>query len=406
MLQCIIPLKPIPIGEHYSDQKLTEAQRYPIDIYQCIDCHCVQTNDDISPDYLWKDYTYFSGRTPRIIKHFAEFVEQIQRDFSFCSNPDTALKVLDIGSNDGALLEEFNIAGFEVLGIDPSSTVAAVAHQKGIPTIVSLFNEDAARKHIPNVKFDIITAFNVFAHSSDMPSMIRAVKSALSPEGLFFFEVQYLGDIAEKKILGTIFHEHMIHYSITSARSFLSRFGLKLIDFYRNNIQNGSIIFVAANEGSSIAANRFNLSKIDDACASEVQQGLLTDQWTDGIKEYIHDTRVNVKNHFGNKTLSAYGAARSGPTLAIQFGFDGTIDMLYDDHPSKIGKFSPFNTLEVVPTKLLNPNKSPNCIILAYIHYKAIIANHVEYLMQGGRFILLWPHFSIIDKNNYSKFLA
>ena len=70
----------------------------------------------------------------------------------------------------------------------------------------------------------MITAFNVFAHSSQMEEMCQAVHDLLDDSGIFCFEVQYLGDIYEKHILGTIFHEHMVHYSLHSAQSFRKTF--------------------------------------------------------------------------------------------------------------------------------------------------------------------------------------
>jgi hypothetical protein len=72
-----------------------------------------------------------------------------------------------------------------------------------------------------------------------MQGMIRGVKKMLNPEGLFYFEVQYLLDISNKKLLGTIFHEHMIHYSLVAAKNFLEANEFKLVSFEKNSIQRG-----------------------------------------------------------------------------------------------------------------------------------------------------------------------
>ena len=80
LISAVIPMHPIPIGEHYSKENLIkDAPRYPIDIYQCSVCKAVQTNDDIDSDFLWKDYTYFSGQTDKIVKHFDEFSNYITK---------------------------------------------------------------------------------------------------------------------------------------------------------------------------------------------------------------------------------------------------------------------------------------------------------------------------------------
>jgi hypothetical protein len=95
MIRCVVPLRPIPIGEHYSSKPQAEGIRYPIDLYQCLDCSCVQTADDIDPEFLWQDYTYFSGHTPRIVRHFSEFVDQLVNDYGL-NLPSWILAVMTV----------------------------------------------------------------------------------------------------------------------------------------------------------------------------------------------------------------------------------------------------------------------------------------------------------------------
>ena len=241
-LSCVLPLRPIPLGEHYSTTPQTIEERFPIDIYMCNDCTAVQTNDDIDPNFLWDGYTYFSGQTKKILEHFNDFAFDITDNYF----KDQTISVLDIGSNDGSLLECFARNGHSVTGVDPAETVVSKAHEKGISTHLGLFTHELATQKLSKSSYNLVTAFNVFAHSSDMESMIRGVEYCLDENGLFCFEVQYLGAIAKKNILGTFFHEHMIHYSLSSADNFISKNGLQIIDYRVNNIQNGSIIFICS----------------------------------------------------------------------------------------------------------------------------------------------------------------
>ena len=68
---------------------------------------------------------------------------------------------------------------------------------------------------------DIITANNVYAHVNDMDEITKAIKNILKPNGLFVFEVSYLLDVINKKLLGTIFHEHLSYHSIKPLINFL-----------------------------------------------------------------------------------------------------------------------------------------------------------------------------------------
>ena len=404
--KCVLPLEPILLGEHYLDKPSIEKElRFPIDIYQCNKCNCVQTLDDIDPDFLWQDYTYFSGQTSGIINHFSEFAKDILNAFSL----GESINILDIGSNDGSLLKQFKKIGHKVQGFDPASSVANVAIEAGIPTFISLFDLESAKKNLGDRKFELITAFNVFAHSANMDSMINAVKEYLSDEGLFCFEVQSLKEISSKKILGTFFHEHMIHYSVLSAKTFLEIYELEIVDFWENNIQNGSIIFICKKSISKLFP--VNENKIKKAIDNEKNLGLHNGKWALNLSNYIKESKIRIEEIFNNlgkigiNKIPAYGAARSGPTFAIQFGLDKKISKIYDDHPSKVGKFSPFNNLFVEKTINLDVKDSPFVVILAYIHFKNIIKQHIDYLTSGGSFIILWPEVLIIDKNNFKKIL-
>ena len=147
-LKCVIPMEPIPIGEHYSKEPIgKDSKRYPIDIYQCMKCSGVQTNDNIDSNFLWKDYTYFSGQTSKIIDHFNDFAEYINNKYKF-----EYKTILDIGSNDGSLLKEFKKLSYDVEGIDPADTVVKVAIDNGIKTALGLFNEDNCKKYFKDRK--------------------------------------------------------------------------------------------------------------------------------------------------------------------------------------------------------------------------------------------------------------
>lgn len=397
-------MRPVPIGEHYTYDKKQDAKRFPIDIYRCNSCGAVQTNDDIDPEFLWKDYTYFSGQTEKIVEHFQEFCDDILTSY-FVDGP---ISVLDIGSNDGSLLEQFRKKDCRVQGIDPAKTVVDVANSKNIPTVHSLFNLESSRKCLVENGYDLITAFNVFAHSHEMDSMAEAVGYCLRDNGLFCFEVQYLADIATKNILGTFFHEHMIHYSLNSAEQFLRQYGLKVIDYRRNNIQNGSIIFICCKQSAGARGIKTDLKeKMDGLRKLEMDLGINTDAWSNRFTLKMSNIREEVKELL-DKTdfVVAYGAARSGPTLAIQYGFDNRIKEIFDDHTSKVGRYSPYQGLQVRPTAELSAKENPNCLILAYIHSKNIIRHNIKYLKEGGRFIVVWPDYIEITESNYNEYLS
>ena len=135
------------------------------------------------------------------------------------------------------------------------------------------------------------------------------------------------------------------------------------------------------------------------------------DKWASNLKDHINKSKIKIEKILkilkkkGIAKISGYGAARSGPTLAIQFGLDNKLSKLYDDHKSKKGKYAPFNNLYVDKTENLNCKSSKYTVILAYIHYKGIIKKHIDYLNSGGNFILLWPEVIVVNKENYHEII-
>ena len=403
-LEKVLNLKPVPIGEKYSSSPFTEEpQRFPIDLYNCQDCSCIQVLDNIDQDFLWSEYTYFSGQTESIINHQEDFADYVINNYKFSKKP----KTLDIGSNDGTLLKAFERRGFDIFGVDPADTVASVAKEQGVETLVALFS-DKIIEDIPSSfrDLDLITAFNVFAHSDDMHGMIQGVSKLLKPEGMFCFEVQYLVPVLDKNLLGTIFHEHMIHYSVTSANNFMKSHGFKIIDIQFNNIQKGSIIFYVVKELNPLPAKVI----VEETLNYERNNGYLDGTKFKEFTQYINNTRDQIsllkdKINREDSTICAYGAARSGPTLAVQFGLENIISYLIDDHPSKCTKFAPFESLEVKSSKSIKETKPDYIVVLAWIHTKNIIINNQDYLNQGGTMVALWPKYKEITSDNYNEWL-
>ena len=195
----------------------------------------------INNKLLWQDYTYLSSQTEAIVKHFAKFTKKTLKRFNLNKND----LIIDIGSNDGSLLKAFKKSKkkIRVLGVEPAKNVAQLAEKKNINTLNKFFDFNLSK--LINNKFEkakIITCFNTFAHSENLRSIVKGIKNILDKDGVFIFECQYLMDIYKNKILGTFFHEHLYHHSVSSLKYFFNLYGMELFDVEKANIQKGSII--------------------------------------------------------------------------------------------------------------------------------------------------------------------
>ena len=397
-----LKLKNIPLGEKYSKVKsiAKNSFRFPLNLGWCEKCRTLQTMEIISPRLLWSDFTYLSSQTKAIVDHFKILSGNIIKKFKVKKNH----LIIDIGSNDGTFLRFFKDKKCRVLGVDPAKNVVRIAKNNGINTIPEFFDLKIAKKiSKKNKKAKIVTCFNTFAHAPNMREIIKGIKEILADDGIFIFECQYLSDIYKKKILGTIFHEHMYHHSVTSLDNFFRSFGLDLFDVKKVNIQKGSIIgFVCKKNKKSISKSVKNLLKLE-RLSGDIELKKLVD-----LKKFINLQKTKaskILKPYKGKIIGAFGSARSGPTLAFNYGLDKSFGMFFDDHPLKVGKYSYFNGLRVLPTKQISTINPAILIILAYLHSKKIVKKNIKYLKNGGKFLAVYPKVSLITFKNYKKFI-
>jgi 2-polyprenyl-3-methyl-5-hydroxy-6-metoxy-1,4-benzoquinol methylase len=244
----VVDIAPIPLAEKYltAEQIHEPPELYPVDLYQCRTCGHVQIMDVIDPATLWQDFTYRSGQTQGIVDHLEMVAQQVVER----RKPPPGSLVVDIGSNDGTFLNAFRKRGFKVLGVDPAKEIAREASARGIETLAELVTPELAAKiRTERGPANVVTVFNTFAHADDMAGMAESIRCLLAPDGVFLFEVQYLLDIIDHVLLGTIIHEHLCHHSLKPLASFLLRHGIEVIDVERNTIQMGSLIGTAQLQG-------------------------------------------------------------------------------------------------------------------------------------------------------------
>lgn len=399
-VKLVVKLHPVPLAEKYTStpEEAQAAPTYPIDLYMCRRCAHVQLLDVIDSENLWDGYTYHSGQTQGIVQHFKDVSEKIIHKYS----PTAGGLVIDIGSNDGTLLRYFKNAGYKVHGVDPAKEIAQKATASGIETTAALFTPDVAEKIKQQQGCaSVVMAFNVFAHADNLGDMADAIRSLLTDDGVFVFEVQYLMDIVDKVLVGTIFHEHMSHHSLIPMIRFLDQHGLELIDVERVTIQKGSIVGTAQRKGGPRAAAPAVAAMVQMEQERHLNQLAVMEDLNQRIERNRAVARDLVKSwKDAGLVVAGYGAARSGPTLMAQFEFNDVIEYIFDDHPQKVNRYSPGNGVPVIPTAELCVRMPNVVIILAWIHARTIIEKSRDYLDKGGKFVICTPDVRVIDKDH------
>ncbi|MCS6771612.1 MAG: class I SAM-dependent methyltransferase [Kiritimatiellae bacterium] len=398
-LELVVPITATPPGDAYvTREKVGSPQPcYPLDMYMCLNCGHVQLRDVVNPQILFGHYTYFSGNSPGLVKHFEEYAGEVIRETGI--QPGDL--VVDIGSNDGTFLRFFKNHGCRVLGIDPAENVARFATERGIPTLPEFMSISVARRVRGEFgPAKVVAANNVFAHTDDMIGMADSVCELLADDGVFVFEVSYLMDVIDKMLLGTIFHEHLCYHAVRPLQAFLKRRGMELIDVKRVTIQGGSLIGIA----QRIGGPRRVQPSVGELIALEDQRRLGDPATLRAFSREVDRVRDEMRSllrrlHQEGNTLAGFGAARGGTLLLYHFELGPLLSFIVDDNPEKHGMYSPGHHIPVLPTSALYERRPEYTVILAWVHSKPIIRNHQRYLEQGGRFITCYPHMMVVDRS-------
>lgn len=395
-LTMVLPIKATPIADAYLSVENINSEQplIPLDLYQCSNCGHAQNLDIVDPSVLFRDYIFMTSGSKGLIKHFESYADEINNKF----HPNPGSLVVEIGSNDGTLLKNFQKLGLCTVGIDPADNIAKKANDDGITTINNFFNLETAK----NIKAKygpakLVLANNVFAHSDNLKSMVEGISQLLDFDGVFVFEVSYLLDIIDNCLFDTIYHEHLSYHSVKPLKMFFARFGLELFDVEKIGSKGGSIRGFVKKSGGVYPVS----SIVDKMILNEDLRGLHGPAIFSQYADYIRSRKKDLTNAMElfrrkSKTIVGYGASTTVTTLMYHFEANKLIDYLIDDNDKKHGMYSPGDHLEVRPSSILYGDNKPDVVVIfAWQYADIIISKHGEYIKNGGVFVVPLPNLRI-----------
>jgi SAM-dependent methyltransferase len=381
-LELVIDLGQQPWCNNFltEDQVGTEPF-YPLHVVYCHQCSAAQLDYTVKKEIMFGDHTYLSGITSSLREHFAGVAAKVNE--RFCHDRQRKA-ILDIGSNDGTQLKEYEKLGFEILGVESSKTTAQIANDEGVPTINDFFNQ----KTMDDIgrEFDVINASGVFFHLEELHSVCEGIKAGLKEDGVFVVQFLYVKCIKENMAFDQIYHEHLLYYSLETIEVLLNRHGLSMFDAYLAPIHGGSIIGFVAHQGSREPSEHLQQMRADEA-AVEVNTIESYRRFDEGIKRmkeenlaYLNQAKIDGKRVYG------FGAPVKGNTLLNYFGI-GTdlIEFLVEKNELRRNLFSPGMHIPLLIEKEVN--ELPNIYyVLAWNFKKEILANNQQLINDGVEF--------------------
>ncbi len=375
-------------------QDLTSEPTFPLDVAFCPECTLVQILEEVPPQQLFVDnYLYFSSFSPALLEHSRRHVEGLVASRELGAEH----LVVELASNDGYLLKQFQPHGVRVLGVDPAPDQAQAAREAGVPTVEEFFGVDVAERlreeHGPA---DVVIANNVMAHVPELNDFVGGVAVLLADDGVLTVENPWVKDLVDHGEFDTIYHEHYLYYSCTAVDALMRRHGLVLnnVDYFPD-LHGGTLRWTVGRtrdpEGN--AADYLRLEQ-DSGLTDFAYYADFADR-VEGIRAELLDLLRGLKAE--GASIAAYGAAAKGSTMVNYVGLGSDlIDFVVDRNTWKQGKLMPGVHLPIRPVEALLEEKPDYCLLLAWNFTEEILQQQAEYRSRGGRFIRPVPRPTVL----------
>lgn len=392
------------LGQHppcdfLNQSELGQEVKYPLTVYFCPSCSLIQLGEPVDQAALFTPrvgYHHIAALSSSFLQHLDELAAETSARYQLTERD----LMLEIGSNDGALLAAFQKRGVRILGVDPTD-VAELANAGGLTTIQEWFGEALAVKlAVVYGQAKVITALNTFAHVADLHSVARGIAHLLTPDGVFISENHYAPDLIQGLQYDFIYHEHSRYYTLRSLQRLFSQHGLEVFDVKRISTHSGSLRVFTARRGAYPVAG-----SVAALLAEETAAGL------DSAATYWAFAG-RVRTHQRNFRSLLAGLRAAGKTIAgltfparavtlLNSNAIGPETLCYITEMSrrKIGKFSPGTHIPVVDQDILFGEQAPDYGLLLSWHLQDELVPRFRVKGFAGQFIVPLPTVQVLNRS-------
>lgn len=395
--QRAVSLGPQPLANALLDDPAMVASelRVPLELAMCGRCGLVQLTQSVDPSVLFTDYPYFSSYSPALVASAGQLCEQLVQRHAL----DGSSLAMEVGSNDGYLLQHYAAAGVPVLGVDPAANIAAVAIDRGVPTVVDFFGVGAAESLRQQGRAaSVLHANNVIAHVPDINDFVGGIARILAPQGVAVIETPYVRALVEGLQLDTIYHEHVFYYSATSLHHLLARHGLEIVDVEHIDVHGGSLRVTAGRAGehrptppvAALLRQEGDLGVARPSYLTDLSQRM--ERLRDQLLELLGDLRRQ------GQRVAGYGAAAKATVLLNYLGVGpDVVEFVADRSPHKQGRYVPGVAIPIVAAEELERRQPDVTVLFAWNFAAEIMGEQEGYRRAGGRFLVPLPTPTLVE---------
>ena len=174
-----------------------KSKLYKIQIYTCAVCITAFQKYNVNKKKLFPNTYHYRARfTEDVIDGFNEILNKSLFLLSSLKNKN----ILDIGCNDGSLLNLFKAYKANTIGVEPTG-----ASKDAIKSGHKIYSEYFSSKTVKKIKnkfktIDLIIFTNVFAHIENLNQLLNNLKKLVTKKTRIIIENHYIGSVIKKSI--------------------------------------------------------------------------------------------------------------------------------------------------------------------------------------------------------------
>lgn len=379
MILLNLSLQPLVNNLCLSKEAALNAKRYQLCATMDEDL-LIKLDTKVPSDELYKDYLYHSGVSMPYTYHCRELwhdIKHLRHEV-----------IIDVGGNDGTLLDSFQSQTKETLkmyNVDASTSFKEENETKGITYVNDYFNKDT---DVP--KADIITSTNVFQHTPDAERFVEGIAEKL--DGTWILEFPYTLRTIQTLQFDQFYHEHYYYWMIKPLKKLLSKYGLNIYHAEEVSIHGGSMRLWITNKefyGDTQTADKF---------IKEEEKYDYRSFYSHTYRKIINDTIF--LNKLEGKTVF-FGAAAKGCIYlnALQITNENG-GYIVDDTSEKQGKFVPGTGMKIHSREFMLDDEPDNVVILAH-NFAGFITTKLRHDGYKGKIITMMPDIYIDEVRDH-----
>jgi NDP-4-keto-2,6-dideoxyhexose 3-C-methyltransferase len=353
-------------------------------------------------DMYGATYGYRSGTSSIMRAHLAGKTAELVR----LVGPQAGDAVLDIGCNDGTLLNSYDGLGLVRLGMDPSAAKFREFHEPDLRVIFDFFSAAGVRSLIGEKKCKIVTSIAMFYDLDDPLAFMREVSAVLADDGIWAFEQSDLRMLLENLTYDQVCHEHVTYLGIRQIEWMIERTDLQILDVQFNELNGGSSYVFAGKRNGPHRPNRERIERIlaleAPLLGIEPYRRFANRVQThrEELREFLSLARAAGKEVYG------YGASTKGNITLNYCGLGHEeVHAVCDKQAMKHGLVTPGTRLPIVAQEVVRRIHPDYLLVLIWHLRREVIEDEVEYLEKGGKLVFPLPRLHVVDRENYKRYL-